>query len=202
VNLGTLSELRFSASDANPLWNMWYNSGNAYRMRPEDRFRTGAQAGDQRVAYWVTASTASTQSNPASPLDDFTKYAVRETGFPAYLPDEMRLIQAEVYSRQGDSTQALTLLNQVRTPCTSALNEPVACLPALLVIDVPTQQAMLDAILRERQYELYLQGVRWGDLRRFGKPVKYDFMMVSSVECANNPNAPADVCQTLTQPNP
>jgi hypothetical protein len=114
----------------------------------------------------------------------------------------MRLIQAEVYSRQGDSTQALTLLNQVRTVCASALNEPIACLPALTAADVPTQQAMLDAILRERQYELYLQGLRWSDLRRFGKPMKYNFMMVSSVECSNNPNAPSDLCQPLTTPNP
>lgn len=202
VNLGVLSELRFSASDPNPLWNMWFNSGNAYRMRAEDRFRTGAQTGDQRVGYWVGASTAYTASNAASPLDSLTKYSVREGGFPIYLPDEMRLIQAEVYSRQGDSTQALTLLNQVRTVCASALNEPIACLPALTAADVPTQQAMLDAILRERQYELYLQGLRWSDLRRFGKPMKYNFMMVSSVECSNNPNAPSDLCQPLTTPNP
>ena len=202
VNLAVLSELRFSATDPNPLWNMWFNSGNAYRMRAEDRFRTGAQAGDGRVGYWVAASTAYTASNSTSPLDSLTKYSVRDASFPIYLPDEMRLIQAEVYSRQGDSAQALTLLNQVRTPCTSTLNEPVACLPALTAANVPTQQAMLDAILRERQYELYLQGVRWADLRRFGKPVKYDFMMVSSVECANNPNAPGEVCQTRTEPIP
>ncbi|MBI2404366.1 MAG: RagB/SusD family nutrient uptake outer membrane protein [Gemmatimonadetes bacterium] len=202
VNRSVLSELRFSASDPNPLWNMWYNSGNAYRMRPEDRFRTGAQPGDRRVAYWVRESTANTASNPASPLDEFTKYSVREASFPIYLPDEILLIQAEVYARQGDSTQALTLVNQVRTPCASTLNEPVACLAALTAAAVPTPQAMLDAILREREYELYLQGVHWSDLRRFGKRVKYNFMMISSAECGNNPNAPAELCLAVTAPNP
>ncbi len=202
VSGSVLSELRFSASDANPLWNMWYNSGNAYRMRPEDRFRTEAQAGDKRVAYWVKESTAFAQSNPASPLDDFTRYSVREASLPIYLPDEMRLIKAEVYARQNNLAQALIALNEVRTPCTSSLDEPVACLPPLTILDVPTQAAMLDAILRERRYELYLQGVHWSDLRRFGKHLKYNFMMVSSVECGNNPNAPPELCLPLTQPNP
>src|SRR5688572_17434114 len=53
VNLNVLSEFRFSATAPNPLWNMWYNSGNAFRMRPEDRFRLQAQTGSQRVALWA-----------------------------------------------------------------------------------------------------------------------------------------------------
>jgi hypothetical protein len=194
VNLTPLSEFRFSATDANPLWNMWSNSGNAFRMRPEDRFRTSAEANDRRVAYWVTASTANVASNANSPLDDFVKYSVREHNFAAYLPDEMRLIQAEVQARQNNLTQALALVNEVRTPCTSVLDEPVACLPALTAGQVGTQQAMLDAILKERAYELYLQGLRWSDLRRFGRPVKYAYMSVSRAECTGNPNAPQELC--------
>lgn len=200
VNLSVLSEFRFSASDPNPLYTMWLSSGNAFAMRPEDRFRTQAQAGDKRVAYWVTESTAAQASNPASPLDMFAKYSTNIASYPVYLPDEMRLIQAEVYARQNNLAQALTLLNQVRTQCSSALDEPLACLNPLTAADVPTQQAMLDAILRERQYELFLQGVAWSDLRRFGKPVKYNFMMVSRTECTNNPNAPAELCAPTTNP--
>ncbi|HET9440718.1 MAG TPA: RagB/SusD family nutrient uptake outer membrane protein, partial [Longimicrobiales bacterium] len=114
VPLTTISELRFSATDPNPLWNMWLNSGNSVRMLPEDRFRTNAQAGDQRVAYWVTAA-GTAGSNPASPLDAHVRYAVRENSLPLYFPDEMRLIMAEVYARQNNLPQALILLNQVRT---------------------------------------------------------------------------------------
>ncbi|HSL70054.1 MAG TPA: RagB/SusD family nutrient uptake outer membrane protein, partial [Longimicrobiales bacterium] len=191
VNLNVLSEFRFSSNDANPLWNLWLNSGNAYQMRPEDRFRTSAQAGDQRVAYWVVEAAV---TGSTVPLDNFAKYTVRDASFPAYLPDEMRLIQAEVYARQNNLTQALVLLNQVRTQCTSTLAEPVACLPALTPAQVPTQQAMLDAILRERQYELFVQGVSWSDLRRFGKPMKYSFMSVYSAECTRNSNAPPELC--------
>jgi hypothetical protein len=198
VNRTVLSELRFSVTDVNPLWNLWFNSGNAWRMRPEDAFRTGAQAGDGRVGYWVAESTLYTASNPQSPLDSLVRYSTRDATFPIYLPDEMLLIQAEVAARTGNLGAALTLLNQVRTQCSSSLNEPVACLPALTAADVPDQQSMLDAILLERQYELYLQGLRWSDLRRFGEPLKYEFMMVSRAECQNNPSAPAELCLPQT----
>jgi hypothetical protein len=200
VPLTTISELRFSATDPNSLWNMWLNSGNSVRMLPEDRFRTNAQPNDQRVAYWV-AVAATAGSNAASPLDAHVRYSVRENSFPVYFPDEMRLIMAEVYARQNNLPQALILLNQVRTQCTSPLNEPVACLPALTVIDVPTQAAMLAAIYRERQYELYLQGMHWSDARRFGVTPKYTYLMVSAAECIRNTNAPSELCQASTQPN-
>jgi hypothetical protein len=103
-----------------------------------------------------------------------------------------------VAARGNDLPGALGFVNQVRTPCTSPLAEPVACLPALTLTDVPTRDVMLDAILRERYYELYLQALRWSDLRRFGKAVKYRFMMVSRTECTNNPNAPPELCQLQT----
>ena len=194
VDLSVLSEFRFSTNDVNPLWNMWSNSGNSVRMRPEDRWRTGAEAGDRRVAYFVTASSSNVASNAASPLDDFVRYSVNTHPFPAYWPDEMRLIMAEVYARQNNLPLALAQLNQVRTQCTSAIDEPIACLPALTLLQVPTQTAMLNAILKERQYELYLTGLSWSDLRRFGRPMKYTFMSVSRVECVGNPNAPAELC--------
>ena len=198
VNRAILSELRSSATDVNSLWNMWFNSGNAFRLKPEDSVRVNAQPNDRRVAYWVVASTAYAQSNANSPLDENVKYSVREHSFPLYFPDEMLLIQAEVLARQNNLQGALDLVNQVRVPCTSALDEPIACLPALTLTDAPTQQAVLDVILRERYYELYLQGVRWSDLRRFGKPVKYRFMMVSRAECTNNPSAPDELCADQT----
>ena len=199
VNLTVFSEMRFSASDPNPLWNLFLNGGNSTRMLPEDRFRVQAQAGDRRVAYWVTEANT---VGEAGPLDAHARYATRDVSFPLYLPDEMRLIQAEVYARQNNLPQALTLVNEVRTPCTSALPEPIACLPALTSTDVPTQAAMLDAIYRERRYELYLQGVAWSDARRFGKPLKYNFMMVSAAECSRNTAAPPELCQAQTLPVP
>ena len=187
VNLGVLSEHRFSASDVNPLWNLWYNSGNAYQMRAKQSFRLEVEAGDQRVAYWVTPDTIPGASQR---MDHIARYRTAPVSFPVYFPDEMRLIMAEVHARQGRLPQALDLVNEVRTQCTSALNEPLACLPALTLDDVPTQPAMLAEILRQRRYELYLQGLRWSDLRRFGQPLKYEFMPIPASECDRNNSAP------------
>lgn len=185
------SEFRFSATDANPIWNLAVNGGNSTAMRPEDVFRTQAEAGDQRVAYWTTQAEI---QGFAVPLDNFNRYSDRAHSIPAYLPDEMLLIRAEVAARQNRLQDALNFVNTVRTECTSPLPEPVACLPALTLAQVPTQAAMLAEILKQRRYELYLQGVRWSDLRRFGMPVKYAWMPVSISECDRNTATPVALC--------
>jgi starch-binding outer membrane protein, SusD/RagB family len=195
VDLSVLSEFRAGSADPSSLWVLWLGSGNAFAMRPKERFRVEAEPGDQRVAYWVAEADLEGSSEP---LDGFAKYADREASFPAYLPDEMRLIQAEVHARGNALSAALDLVNEVRTPCSSPLDEPVACLPALESDDVPTQDQMLQQILHERRYELYLQGVRWSDLRRFDEPVKYPYMMVSRSECDRNANAPSELCALTT----
>jgi hypothetical protein len=187
VPLNVLSEFRFGAADVNPLWNLWYNSGNAFQMRAKQTFRTQAEAGDARVAYWVAADTV---PGVTGRMDQIARYNTSARTFPVYLPDEMRLIMAEVHARAGRLPEALALVNAVRTPCTSTLAEPVACLPALTLAQVPTQEAMLAEILKQRRYELFLQGVRWSDLRRFGQPVKYAFMPVPTIECDRNQSAP------------
>lgn len=197
VDLTVLSVYPYTASDPNPLWNLWYSSGNAYQMRAEDAFRDDAEAGDQRIDYWTEEADITGASGP---LDDIIRYDEATESFPFYLPDEMKLIMAEVYARRGtpaDLLIALELVNEVRTQCSSALDEPVACLPALTILDVPTQEAMLDEILRQRRYELYLQAVRWSDLRRFDEPVKYEFMPVPATECDRNASTPQELCQPV-----
>jgi len=189
VNLTVMSEMRFSATDRNPLNNLWYRSGNAYRMRPEQAFRTQAEAGDRRVAYWVRA--ASIDGGEGQRLDEFVKYSVETDPLPFYLPDEMRLIQAEVHARANRLSEARALINAVRTQCNpTAPGEPVACLPALSDAQLATQGAILAEILRQRGYELYLQNLRWEDLRRFGAPLKYAFNRYPLAECDLNTNAP------------
>lgn len=191
VDLSVMSVYPFSASDSNPLWNLWYSSGNAFQMRAEEAFRDEAEAGDERIDYWTEEADIEGANGP---LDHISRYQERTASFPFYLPDEMRLIMAEVHARDGNLVAALLQVNAVRTQCSSALPEPVACLPALTLLDVPTQAAMLAEILRQREYELYLQAVRWSDLRRFGQPVKYQFMPVPATECDRNSSTPKELC--------
>lgn len=191
VDLTVLSEFRFSAADPNPIWDLAVNGGNSTAMRPKDVWREQAEPGDQRLHYWVVEADT---MGFAAPLDEFARYSERAHNYPAYLPDEMKLIRAEVAARQNRLDDALGFVNEVRTQCASPLDEPIACLPALGASDLPTQEAMLAQILDQRRYELYLQNVRWSDLRRFGRPVKFEWMPVSGAECDRNQNTPAELC--------
>lgn len=180
------SAFRFTATDRNPLYVNFYNSGNAYQLRARQELRLNAETGDERVPYWVTA--ASIAGNTRT-LDDLTQYRVPEDEFPIFLPDEMLLIRAEAAARSNDLDAARSLLNEVRTDCTGT-DEPTACLGPLDAGALPDQQAVLNEILRQRRYELYLQGLRFDDLRRFNATRKYDFLPWPQTECDRNPNAP------------
>lgn len=190
VDLGVFSEFQAGALDANSLWVMWYSSGNAYALRAEEAFWADAEPDDQRHDYWVEEASITDAEGDELPFDHIVRYNDRNLSYPVYLPDEMKLIQAEVHARNNDLEDALDLVNEVRTQCDSPLPEPEACLPELDEADVPTQDAMLDQILEERGFELYLQAVRWSDLRRFNEPTKYDFMPIPISECDRNPSAP------------
>jgi hypothetical protein len=192
VDLTSMSHFRFTATDVNPLWNLWVNGGNSTEMRPEDSFRLEAEGGDQRVAFWATEADIQ-GANVA--LDAHARYSASEASIPAVFPDEMRLIMAEVQARSGNVAAAIGLINEVREPCSSSLDEPVACLPALDAGDLPDQAAVLDQILKERRYELFALGVRWDDLKRFGKQVKYPVMPVPQSECDRNVNTPSELCR-------
>jgi hypothetical protein len=122
-------------------------------------------------------------------LDDLAKYRTLDEPFPVFLPDEMKLIRAEVLARQGDFGGARDLINEVRTQC-GVTTEPAACLPELPAEELNTEAEVLAEVLRQRRYELFLQGLRFDDLRRFDAPRKYDFLPLPQTECDRNPSAP------------
>jgi starch-binding outer membrane protein, SusD/RagB family len=187
VDAEAFSEFRFSTADGNPMWGMWYASGNAYQLRARQDLRLDAEAGDGRVEFWVTPASI---AGAVRPQLDHVRYNANTVSYPVYLPGEMLLIRAEVHARNNELPQARALINEVRTQCSSSHEEPLACLPALDATDLPTQAEVLAQILHERRYELYLQAVRWSDLKRFGQPVKYQFMPIPITECDRNSNAP------------
>ncbi|MGH7503678.1 MAG: RagB/SusD family nutrient uptake outer membrane protein [Longimicrobiales bacterium] len=180
------SEFRFSAADQNPVYTIAYNSGNAWQVRARQELRLNAESGDERVDFWVSAANIQGASRT---LDDLAKYRAPDESFAVFLPDEMKLIRAEAAARNSDLAAAITLINEVRTQC-DVTGEPAACLNALDSTDLPTQQAVLDEILEQRRYELYLQGLRLDDLRRFDVQRKYDFLPLPQSECDRNASAP------------
>ncbi|HEX6372469.1 MAG TPA: RagB/SusD family nutrient uptake outer membrane protein [Longimicrobium sp.] len=187
VNLGVLSQLLYPNPGLNPIQN--YGFGLDY-VGTRRVFFTEAQAGDARPAYW---STRTGVAGLPDSVFNFNRYGNRNDAFPVYLPDEMRLIQAEAHTQLGQLDQARTLVNAVRTQCSSTVAEPLACMTALPVESLDTQAELLTEILYQRRYELYAQGLRWEDLRRLSayttRRPSIQFLPYPTSECQRNPNS-------------
>jgi starch-binding outer membrane protein, SusD/RagB family len=190
VNLGIISELRFPDPAQNPIWN--YHFGLNYTAARQS-FVDEAEPGDQRPAFWVNVTGAPPATAfPNIPLRPIRAFGTRNDPIPLYLPGEMLLIRAEAHARLNQLPQARTLINQVRTRCQpSPANQPAACLPTLTEAQLPDQAAILRQIAYERRYELFMQGLRWEDLRRFGPLVGRQpsamWLPLPLQECQANP---------------
>ncbi len=199
-----------NAVDLTKTSTLFYNSATARNpiflitvqivyYKPVDNFRLNAEAGDRRVAFWVSAVTEN--SFLGKPVDNFVQYRLDNSPYFVYLPGEVTLIKAEAYARQNDLPNALIELNKVRTKTTDAAGIG-AGLAAKTAADLPTQAAMLDEIFNQRCYELFASGLRLGDTRRFGKPGAEtdpatrsrtrNWLPYPDAERAANPNTPAD----------
>ena len=184
-----LSTLTYPAPTTNPIWALAIDIqyvGGTYN------FVNAAETGDKRPGYWLLTTTAPVAGNPGDSLSyTLKKYGTQNESFPLWLPDEMKLIQAEAYARLANLPQARTLINQVRTQASSAVDEPVAGLPALTDAQLPDLNTILRQIGYERRYELFQQALRWEDTRRLPvtSSVTFQFLPLPSTECRDNPNA-------------
>jgi len=189
VNLNVLSVLAYPNPGLNPIYNY---SAVAQYTGTRKSFFTEADPADKRPAYWALR-TAGSPGTPDS-VFNFRKYGARNDPYPVYLPDEMRLIMAEVYVRQGNFPAARTLINAVHTQTSSPVDEPLAGLPAIPDASLQTEAQLMAQILYERRYELYAQGVRWEDLRRLAaytsKRPSIQFLPYPQSECDVNPANP------------
>jgi hypothetical protein len=191
VNLGILSVLEYPSPNRNPIENL------AFQLRYVgglQSFIDQAEAGDARPAYWLDVAASPLAANPPDTIiKPLRKYSQQNDPFPLYLPDEMKLIKAEAYTRLGQYNLAEPLVNQVRTQSSSPVDEPVANLPALPTSALDSEAELLAQIAYERRYELYMQGLRWEDTRRFGTALTttptFTYLPFPQSECMTNPNA-------------
>lgn len=186
------SVFSFSSVNVNPIYNI--SVGIKY-VAALKSFADAAEAGDQRVAYWVDTGAPSFKGVPDSVLVPLRQYQNRGDAFPVYLPDEMKLIKAEAYAQTDNLPMARTLINEVRTQ-SSAVNEPAANLPALSDLQLDTKDRILEQVAYERRYELYMQGLRWEDARRLGEALTTTlhtrFLPLPQQECLANPAQPCN----------
>lgn len=187
----TLSQLSYPSPTRNPIENLAFQLNGGY-IGGLVTWAQEAEVGDRRVTYWLDTIAPKPATNPPDiRVYELKKYSTPNEGFPVYLPDEMKLIKAEAYARTNRFPQARTLVNEVRTQTTSAVDEPVAGLPALPDLLMDTEVELLAEIARQRRYELYMQGLRWEDTRRFGTALTtvptIPFLPIPAQECNANP---------------
>jgi starch-binding outer membrane protein, SusD/RagB family len=192
VKPNVLSVLTYTAPAVNPIWDLAVSTGY---IRVLKSFKDQAVPGDGRVAYWADTTAAPTTGNPDSLLLPLKKYGAQTDPYPVYLPDEMKLVKAEAFTRLGQLDSAAFYVNAVRTQTSSALDEPVASLPPLdPLTQLDTPAKLLAQIAYERRYELFEQGLRWEDTRRLGDALTttptFPFLPVPQVECGANPSQP------------
>lgn len=189
VDLSVLSVIPYSGTDENPIYDLSLETAYVAGLQS---FVDDAEPGDERVEFWIDLATAGPQSNTDTMLVHLGQYSDPGDDFPVYLPDEMRLIRAEAHARLGQLEEARNLINAVRTQCESAVNEPVACLPPLTDAELATLEDVLAQIAYERRYELYMQGLRWEDVRRLDAYIAADawlaFLPIPEQECLANTN--------------
>jgi hypothetical protein len=191
VNPSVLSVLEYPAPTRNPIENLAFQLNYVGGLQS---FADEAEPGDQRPAYWLNLAAGALAANPPdSVLKPLRKYSDRSDPFPVYLPDEMKLIKAEAHTRLQQFTLAAPLVNEVRTQTSSPVSEPLAGLPALPLTALDTEAELLAQIAYERRYELYMQGLRWEDTRRFGTALTtdptFDYLPLPQSECQTNPSA-------------
>lgn len=191
VDPDVLSVFTYVPPDRNPVENLMLQ---LLYTAPLASWAAAAEAGDGRVGFWVDETAEPFGGNPPDTLlVPPGQYSTAADPFPAYLPDEMKLIRAEAHARLGRLDQARELINQVRTQAASPVEEPVANLPPLPPEALDTLEEVLDQIAYERGYELFLQGLRWEDTRRLGvertTTPTIQWLPLPRQECLANPAA-------------
>lgn len=155
------------------------------------------EAGDARLAFFLIPDA--TLSNPKKyPIEKLAGFGASATApIPAYVPGEMALIRAESYLRLGNLAAAVQEINFIRTK--KAASDPMGLGANLPAYSGPvTADAIATEIYRQRASELYMQGLRWEDQRRLGRPGppasmderNRNFYPYPDQERLNNPNCP------------
>jgi len=154
--------------------DMFFQLNQRVEGTVQEEFRA---TGDPRVPVQNTGRMG---ADNVTPRFDQRKYADQFTPMPMGTWQEARLVEAEALIRQGQPGPAVALLNAVRAAATL---DP---LPG----DLDAAAAMT-ALRTERKMELFLQGRRYADMRRFGEfPAGWEAACVPipRVEMENNPN--------------
>lgn len=151
-------ELPFTVTDPGSLSFWFYPSalGGRRGFAPSANFRNSFEAADERFDVAAQFTAAGTAYG-----GKYTDIANLADDIPVLRLAEMYLIRAEAAARLGDLAQAIEDVNVIRNRAGMAD----------LAATVDTQVEVLEAVLNERRHELFYEGHRFFDLKRFADVV-------------------------------
>ncbi len=204
VNLNTKSQFLYTNQNPNPIQQQVQIAAN-FKARANFGLPAGfVEAGDTlRLAFYLSTPNVVVGGETLKTLKGFFDDIAKP--IPVYLPDEVRLLKAEAIIRSGGSlVDAVTQINAVRTQAAGDAFGVNANLPPYS--GAVTTDALLLEVYKQRSIELFLQGLRLEDSRRFGRPAppanvnpvpttferNRNFYPYPDQERLTNPNTPAD----------
>lgn len=147
-------------------WNKANLPYRLYSMHFTTFYDYYTQTGDPRAAWKTNPSVPNATSALAGfgvvPWSYPTKYPADNSPFNLATGREMLLIRAEAAIAQGQIAQGAALINQVRTSYKSDKDGQ-----ALAPYAIATAAAAYTALFAERRLELFIEGRRLFDIRRF-----------------------------------
>ncbi|HEY1005702.1 MAG TPA: RagB/SusD family nutrient uptake outer membrane protein [Sphingobacteriaceae bacterium] len=123
----------------------------------EDAVAAG-EGNDLRIAEKVALRSIPSTLDNLTAVYGVTLYGSNLDPVPILRNEELMLIYAEASIRTGALQQGLDVLNQIRTGNGLA---PYA--------GPVTGEALIDEMLKQRRYSLFMEGHRWIDMRRYGR---------------------------------
>lgn len=166
---------------ADPLWTNWPTVSTAVygtvtattdlRVKQTYNITSATNQPIRDRSFWkfyqgtYTAPTATAGYNFVTsvyasnlPANDQTNVYI-----PLYRLGGMYLLYAEALNKIGDKANALRYLNLIKSR---------AGVPNVTLVQLPTEREIESEILKERQYELIGEGVRWFDLVRTDRVIE------------------------------
>ncbi|TRX50931.1 RagB/SusD family nutrient uptake outer membrane protein [Fulvivirga sp. M361] len=196
VDLTSESYFTFNSENQNPIF-LNTNLATEFNYSPIDDFGIeGVNPADGRIDFYLDPVDSTGQFDfNISFLKGF--FDESDKSIPVYLPGEVTLIKAEAFARLNQLDMATEELDKILTKT----DDPMGVNADLPAYSGPnTQEAILAEILKNRNIELFLTGLRLEDSKRFGQtapPASTQFRNRNlypypDTERATNPNTPDD----------
>lgn len=194
VDLTKKSSLVFDDNSRNPIFDATFSNRNVTEPINQSFGLPTAlapDAKDKRIGFFFQTTVAANNLGRAS------FYTANNSALPVYLPGEISLIIAEANARKGNLEDAIAELNKVLTKKTDVWGIG-ADLPAYAGEE--NKEAILTEIYKQRCIELFMQGHKLEDSRRFGRPAagttgaerNRNWYPYPQAERDNNKSTPAD----------